>query len=55
MRFAHIRELKHSNQQAAAPMMRKPKDVTGVAVSLKVGDDVSLFALLMANGDRHDG
>lgn len=31
-------------------MMSKPEDVIGVAVSLKVGDDVSLFALLMADG-----
>ena len=31
-------------------MMLKPADVTGVTVSLKVGDDLSLFALLMADG-----
>ena len=31
-------------------MMVKPEDVTGVAVSLKVGNDISLFALLAADG-----
>jgi len=30
--------------------MVKPEDVTGVAVSLKVDDDLSLFALLAADG-----
>ncbi|HLZ35095.1 MAG TPA: hypothetical protein VKP13_13855 [Nitrospira sp.] len=30
--------------------MFKPEDVTGVAVSLKVADDLSLFALLAADG-----
>jgi hypothetical protein len=31
-------------------MMPQPEDVTGVAVSLKVDNDISLFALLAADG-----
>jgi hypothetical protein len=31
-------------------MMLKPEDLTGVAVSLKVDDDISLFALIAADG-----
>jgi hypothetical protein len=34
----------------AATMMLKPEDVTGVAMSLKVDEDLSLFALLAADG-----
>jgi hypothetical protein len=50
MTLAHSRGRRAGYKQLTATMMIKPEDVTGVAVSLKVDDDLSLFALLAADG-----